>query len=185
MAVLKIFTNGERKLARKKTAVKAPRKSDVIREIMKEKPKASVKEIRAALDARGVKASDALISKLKYSRGRKTARKRGRRGRAPSANGHSQHGSKATAIRNMFHEMGVNARARDIVAALAGQGITVSAAQVSTLRKSAPRRGRPSGRGVADSVSLSQLIAAKHLAEQLGGIEAAQRALETLAKLTG
>ena len=81
--------------------------------------------------------------------------------------------------------MGVNARARDIVAALAGQGITVSAAQVSTLRKSAPRRGRPGGHGVADSVSLSQLIAAKHLAEQLGGIEAAQRALETLAKLTG
>src|SRR5262249_40629028 len=138
------------------------------------RPKATVKEVREALDARGVKASDALINKLKY--GRKPAGKKSKRA---SRNG--AHGSKADAIRGMFGEMGVKARARDVVAALAARGMVVTPAQVSTLRNKVPRRGHAASSAAV--VSYDHLLAAKSLAEQLGGISAAQRALESLAKL--
>ena len=162
-------------LAKKRTPAVAPRKSDVIREILKLQPKATVKDVRAALQERGVKASDALINKIKYGRkpGAKKTRTRGSNGSA---------GTKADAIRGMFGEMGAKARSRDVVAALAARGIKVTSAQVSTLRKTIG-----SGRAKASSaysVSLDHLMAAKALAQRLGGIAVAQRALESLAKLT-
>jgi arginine repressor len=162
-------------LAKKRTPAATPRKSDVIREILKSQPKATVKEVRAALQERGVKASDALINKIKY--GRKTS---GKKTRSRGANGSS--GTKADAIRGVFGEMGAKARARDVVATLAARGIKVTSAQVSTLRKTIDsRRGKAS---TAYSVSLDHLMAAKALAQRLGGIAVAQRALESLAKLT-
>jgi arginine repressor len=162
-------------LARKKTPAAAPRKSDVIREILKSQPKATVKEVRTALQERGVKASDALINKIKY--GRKTVAKKSR---ARGSNGSA--GTKADAIRGVFGEMGVKARSRDVVATLAARGIKVTSAQVSTLRKTvANSRARVV---TSYSVSLDHLMAAKALAQRLGGIAVAQRALESLAKLT-
>ncbi len=162
-------------MAKKRTPATAPRKSDVIREILKVQPKATVKDVRAALQERGVKASDALINKIKYGRkpGGKTTRRRG-----PNGAG----GTKADAIRAMFGEFGAKARSRDVVATLASRGIKVTSAQVSTLRKTIG-----SGRAkspAAYSVSLDHLMAAKALAHRLGGIAVAQRALESLAKLT-
>jgi hypothetical protein len=163
-------------LAKKKAVTTAPRKSDVIREIIKSRSKATIKEIRAELDRRGVEASDALINKIKYGRrtvgDKSAARKRGK----------IERGGKAAAIRGAFAEMGRDARARDIVARLAGRGIAVSPAQVSTLRKTLSRHDIASAQ--AHSVSLAQLLAAKQLAAQLGGIQAAQRALDSLAQLT-
>jgi len=162
-------------LVKKRTPAAAPRKSDVIREILKSRPKATVKEVRTALQERGVKASDALINKIKYGRKTTTKKSRGRR-----ANGSA--GTKADAIRGVFGEMGAKARSRDVVAELAARGIKVTSAQVSTLRKTIG-----SGRVKAAatySVSLDHLMAAKALAQRVGGIAIAQRALESLAKLT-
>jgi uncharacterized protein YneF (UPF0154 family) len=163
-------------LAKKRATAIVPRKSDVIRDIFKSQPKATVKEIKEALQQRGVKASDALINKIKYGRKRRGGKTRGTRRRANS------HGTKAEAIRNMFGTMGAKARARDVVAALAAKGIVVTSAQVSTLRKAIPRRGVVQST-VASSVSFDHLLAAKGLAGRLGGINVAQRALESLAKL--
>ena len=161
------------KLAKKKTPAAGPRKSDVIREILKSQSKATVKDVRLALEERGVKASDALINKIKY--GRKPAAKKTR-----GSNGSG--GSKADAIRGLFEEMGVNTRARDIVATLLRGGIKVTPAQVSTLRKrrwQRPCKGRDGLLGLARALNGGQ-----GLGQQLGGIAVAKRALESLAKLT-
>ncbi len=81
-------------------------KSSVIREILASHPKAAVKEIQAELTKRRVKASVALISKIKY--GRPTTRRKSRRG-----------GSKAEAIRGMWSTLGADARPRDVIDSLA------------------------------------------------------------------
>ena len=163
-------------MAKKKSTAKAPRKSDVIRDILKSQPKANVKEIRVALQARGVKASDALINKIKYGR-TPARRKKSRAGRRDNS-----HGTKADAIRSMFRKLGAKARSRDVVAALAARGMVVSSAQVSTLRKKIRHSG-PAAPATADSVSYDHLLAAKSLAQRVGGISIAQRALDSLAKL--
>jgi len=82
----------------------------------------------------------------------------------------------------MLGKLGSKARPRDVISALADQGIVVSSAQVSTLRKSPKRRA---GVAVASttSVSLEHLLAAKNLAERVGGIDAARQALASLAKI--
>jgi hypothetical protein len=59
-------------------AVRRGRKSNAIREVLSEQPTATVKEIQAALARKRVKASIALISKLKSGN---------RRGRKAAANG--------------------------------------------------------------------------------------------------
>ena len=141
-------------------------KSDAIRGIIKKQPTATVKEIQEALKKEGVKASDALVSKIKYARTGVKRRKRGRRT------------NKAEAIRTAWGELGKQTRPRDVMAHLAKRGVKVSSAQVSTLRH---KNGH-----VAQSehiVSLEHLLAAKSLVARIGSIETAQEALASLAKL--
>ena len=168
-------------MATKRSKAKAPaksepNKSDVIRDILEGNQSAGVKEIRAALDERGVKASDALINKIKY--GRNGAKKP--RGRAKG-----DKPSKADAIRDMLGELGEQARSRDVIAALAKRGMNVSSAQVSTLRKTLHSRGITFPSGGSHAVSLDNLLAAKNLVDRLGSIDAARQALASLAKLIG
>lgn len=164
-------------MAKKTVSNKSANKSDAIREILKEQPKAKVKEIRAALQQRGVKASDALINKIKYGRKPAGANGKARGRRRGSAT------SKADAIRSMLGKLGAKARPRDVIAALAERGVSVSSAQVSTLRKSSPRRAGAGDFSAAGAVPLDHLLAAKGLAERLGGIRVAQAALASLAKI--
>ena len=77
-----------------------------------------------------------------------------------------------------------------IVAALAKKGVKVSEGLASNVKyssKKAKRRGRkrPGVKppAVSDKVSLSTLVQAKKMAEQLGGVEKARDALSALAKL--
>jgi hypothetical protein len=95
-------------------------KSDAIREVLAKQSGATVKEIAAVLKTRRIKASVALISKVKY-------------GQKPSKRG--------------------------------------------------GKRGRPATNGSVHTVSLEHLLAAKHLVEKLGGVDAAWEALANLAKL--
>lgn len=102
--------------------------------------------------------------------------------------------SKADSIRSVARTMSRPVRPRDVIAALATQGITASSAQVSTVLgkmglrkrsgngKAALRRGR---RKSADQmVWLAHLLAAKRLVEELGGLEPAKAALDALARLS-
>lgn len=184
-------------------------KSDLVRNYIAQRPQASVKEIVESLKQQGTPVSIALASKIKYDRmrtgtgrgpGGGPGRGRGRKSAAVLNNG-SAGGTKADAIRQMAGTMERPVRPRDLVAAMAAQGVQVSPAQVSqVLRGMGMRRRRRGGRRVARegattarqtaasstsrSISLDSLIAAKKLADQLGGVDAAKQAVDALARLS-
>ena len=151
-------------------------KSDSIRKVLAAKPTATVKEIKAELNTQGVAASIALINKLKYDRKRGTKAKKPRQARGGV--------SKADAIRAKFDQLGYDARPRDVIAALTSEGVKVTSAQVSMLRAKLSANGKPTKAPVAaSSVPFEHLVAAKQLADRLGGINKARVALESFAKL--
>ena len=100
--------------------------------------------------------------------------------------------NKSVAIREYKSSHG-DAGPKAIAEALGKDGIKVTPAFVSTIlsnarRKSGKtRRRRRAGRAGAPrgNRSLAQLMQAKKLAKQMGGIEPARRALDSLAKLLG
>jgi hypothetical protein len=95
--------------------------------------------------------------------------------------------NKSAKIREAFEKLGANARPKDVIAHLATRRIKVSSAQVSNIksgskaRRTKDRKGRGRNRGTL--VALSDLQAAKKLAELLGSVESARSALAALAKL--
>ncbi len=123
--------------------------------------------------------------------------------RRASSNNHSADTSKADLIRAVARESDGPVRPRDVIATLAERGVTASSAQVSQVlaamglrRRRRRRKGtaaaapaagarrsvRQGSRG-AEMLQLDHLVAAKHLCEKVGGIEAAKTALDALAKL--
>lgn len=97
--------------------------------------------------------------------------------------------NKSKAIRD-YKEKNAGAGPKAVVEGLAAEGIKVTPQFVSTVlsnakRKSGKRRGRPPGRRAATVAngSLKQLLQAKRLAEQMGGVSAARQALDVLARL--
>lgn len=111
--------------------------------------------------------------------------------------------SKADAIRESIGRLGRRARPRDVIAELALKGVAVTSPQVSSLMKKMgiKRRRRLSGAaespaksaGVAtgrkrgprgsNGLSAGDLLEAKRLADQLGGVEKLQKALDVLLQL--
>jgi hypothetical protein len=78
------------------------------------------------------------------------------------------------------------AKASEVVAALAEQGIEVSTAMVYNLkarRKMGRRRRKAQARGEKINLSIDHLLAAKKFVEAAGGIGQAQEALAAFAKL--
>lgn len=107
--------------------------------------------------------------------------------------------SKADLIRQTAGALPKPVRPRDVMAALAQQGTEVSRGQVSqVLRGMGLRRRRRRGHAAAGGtaavrrssaadpvkLSLQSLLAAKKLADQLGGVEAAKQAVDALARLS-
>lgn len=104
--------------------------------------------------------------------------------------------SKSQAIRNYLGKK-PSATASEIVPALAEKGIKVTPGLVSNVKStSGPKRRRKKkagkkkmvkrrrpGRRAAATLSADDLMAAKKLAVQLGGIGEARRALDTLERL--
>ena len=93
--------------------------------------------------------------------------------------------NKAQAIRDVLKTMGNDAAPKDVIAQLATQKIEVSAAQVSNVKADIRRKEggfMPLGRGKG-ALTLESLKEAKHLADKLGGVDQARRALEALASL--
>lgn len=92
--------------------------------------------------------------------------------------------NKARKIREVLEELGPKATTRQVVETLAARRVRVSPAQVYNLRsmlgKSATGK---SGKSKAKSDGYSDLIAAKRLADAMGGIDQARAALDVLAKL--
>jgi hypothetical protein len=112
--------------------------------------------------------------------------------------------SKADAIRDAVSRLGRKARPRDVIADLAEKGVTVTSPQVSSLMKKLGikrRRRRGAQRGAANGavgqtssgakrgpratggLSANDLLDAKKLADQLGGVEKLKKALDLLEQL--
>lgn len=93
--------------------------------------------------------------------------------------------NKAQAIRGVLNAKGIETATKDVVAELAEKKITVSAAQVSNVKADVRRKSgglSTTGRGKGN-LTLESLLEAKQLADKLGGVDQAKRALDTLAKL--
>ncbi len=102
--------------------------------------------------------------------------------------------NKAEEIRNAAKELGgKKVRPRDVIAALAAKGITVSSPQVSSTlkaagfrkvrRKKATASAKAKDTAALGELSLEHLLAAKALIGKIGSIEAAKKAIDVLAKL--
>lgn len=186
-------------MARKAAAPETP-KSDAVRAYLAINPAATAKEIAASLKRDGIKISESLVAKVKARDSRTAGRGKSSRGRASTngAAGAATAGtSKAERIRHVAQNMDKPVRPRDVIATLASEGVSVSSAQVSGVLRSMGMRRRGRGRRVAaagspratmrstsDKLSLDNLLAAKRLVNQLGGIEAAKQAVDALAKLS-
>jgi hypothetical protein len=117
---------------------------------------------------------------------------RGRRKTGASASAlPGRRGEKAQAVRQSFAKLGPEARPRDVAADLLQQGIAVTRAQISLIRKQlrtgarTERVGRQplNSKSAVALVSVEQLVTARRLADELGGVEAARRLLDILLRL--
>ena len=181
-------------MARSK-ATATPNRSQAIRDYLADHGSANVKEIKQALSAQGLEVSDALISKVKY---RSPGLKKRKRRAVAATQENGAEVNKSEEIRKTFKELGPKTRTKDIVAALAAKGVSVAPAQVSTIKGSmkakrkarraagmaeaavAPSSGRASS---AKAISAEDLLVAKRLADQLGGVERLKSALSLLDQL--
>ncbi|HVA49328.1 MAG TPA: hypothetical protein VNH11_23385 [Pirellulales bacterium] len=174
-------------------------KSDTVRDYLKINSSASVAQIVDDLRPYGI--STALAQKIKYDKGRERSARpaRARRARAHSNSRDSGRGAKADAIREVAQQLEKPIRPRDVIAALGARGVTVSYAQVGQVLKGMGMRRkkrRKGGRRAATArtttaaatptpgLSLEALLAAKKLADQLGGVQAAKQAMDAIAKLS-
>jgi len=98
--------------------------------------------------------------------------------------------NKSQAIRD-FMQANPTTGPTETAAALTKQGVKVSPAMVSQVKTSAKKKKKPRGRPKATRAAksapakfeLSALVAAKKMADQMGGLEKAQAALAALEKL--
>jgi hypothetical protein len=104
--------------------------------------------------------------------------------------------SKSQAVRDYLAQH-PNAKPKEIAPAVkAEHGLEVSPQMISMIksksrRRGGRRRGRPAGaapvgrpRGSASRITVEDLVTAKRLADQIGGVARAQEALAALAKLS-
>ncbi len=97
----------------------------------------------------------------------------------------SEHGSKSQAIRDYLNA-NKTAKAAEVVEALAAKGITISAPAVYNLKaRQSMKKSRSKARkgGHAVTLSITHLLAAKKLVDELGGVAEAKEAIDALAKL--
>ena len=178
-------------------------RAELIRQTAKKMgKKVRPRDIIAALKEQGIVVSHSLVTKTLKRAGFKPkthgkkagARKETSAKKAAAAaadNGAAGQINKAQRIREVAKTLGKKVRPKDVIAELAEEGITVSSAQVSTTLAAAgyrrKRRGKKSAVAARNAggngLNLEALIAAKALANKLGGIEMAQEALAALKKL--
>jgi hypothetical protein len=100
-----------------------------------------------------------------------------------------RHGSKSAAIRD-YIASNPNAKPKEILSVLKARGIDVSVGLISMVKYAKPKvgkkRGRPKGtaKTSASGLSADQLLAAKALADSMGGIQKTREALDLIEKLS-
>lgn len=178
-------------------------KTQAVRDYFKANPGMGSKDVKAALEKSGVSVSLALVNKVKYEPGagkkrtgkkaaRKTAAKRkatakGRAGRPKSSGGASM----SDQIR-AYMAANPSASRPEIRAGLQAQGVDVKASLVNAVfikaRKGGGKKAKPGRRGrkpaaAAGALSAAELINAKQMIDQMGGIAKVREALGLLEQL--
>ena len=182
----------------KKKAAGGPTKSAAVREYLQQHPDATAKDVVPALAAQGIEVKEGLVSVIRSSLKRKGGRKgvkkkvarNGRAARTGSRAGKAPRGARSQAVREYLSQ-NPDASPRQVVSALAAQGIDVKETLVGSIKygKRAKTAGRKKGPGRAKpsrangTLTSDDLLEAKRLAERLGGIEQVRAALETLEQL--
>jgi hypothetical protein len=95
------------------------------------------------------------------------------------------HGSKSQAIRE-YLKANKKAKASEVVAALAEKGIVVTAPAVYNLKarqSMGKRRSKARSGGASIDLSITHLLLAKKLVDEVGSVEKAREAIDALAKL--
>jgi hypothetical protein len=173
-------------------------KTQAVRDYFKGNPGKGSKDVKADLAAAGVSVSLALVNKVKYEAGAKkkaakkaTARRtaaKGRAGRPKSTGGASM----SDQIR-AYMAANQGASRPEIRAGLQSQGVVVKASLVNAVfikaRKGGAKRAKPGRRGrkpaaaAASALSATELISAKQMIDQMGGIAKVREALGLLEQL--
>jgi hypothetical protein len=183
-------------------------KSQKIRDYLAGHPDAGPKQVADALNADGLGVSEQLVSNVKYNMAKPTKSRKKKAGKKKPVK--KRGGAKKTTQRkkSAARRAGVNksqairdyldrhpaATPKEIVAALAGQGLDVSMGLVSVVKYGAKRK-TPKGkkrkkvaRGRAAAgvggLSVEDLVAVKGLADRLGGAANLRQALELLERLS-
>jgi hypothetical protein len=178
-------------------------KSQAVRDYLTKHPGATAKEIISALAANGIEVSKDLANQVKHrSQDKKKGRKMAKTAARQTATSNEADVNKSEEIRKAFKEMGRRTRPKDVIAALAEKGVTVSSSQVSMVRASMKKKSAKARRLAAASseappaaassparaisangLSADDLIVAKRLADQLGGLERMKAVLAVLDQL--
>jgi hypothetical protein len=168
-----------------------------VRDYITQNPSASAADVVAAMSGQGLNIKDTTVYNIRTS-----MRKAGLIGDGPASSNNSaakasapargrrkgkgKHGAKANAIRKAIEELGTDFRNRDVIQRVKRMGYKVSAAQVAAVSKrmdlapAAPAAAPKTAR--QKELTLEAVKAAKKLADELGGIAAAKRALDALAE---
>ena len=193
-------------MAKNRSAEGASR-SELIRHYMSQNPTQSAQEVVAGLKGQGTIVTPGLVYQIKHARSKAkkaAARKMKRRAKArrraaqhsAATNAAPVRGAKADAIREVARAIGKRVRPRDVRATLAERGIAVTWAQISSVlagmgmrrrrrrRKPVASPSAPATSSTSAAVSIDDLVAAKKLANQLGGIDKAKAAISALARLS-
>lgn len=167
-------------------------KTAAVRDYQSKHPNASASDVVAALKEQGINISQAMVYNIR-SNSKKSPAKPGRKpaSAAVSSNGAVEHGGKSQAVRAAVRELGRKTPTKEIIDHLAGKGIEVSVALVAKVksRMKPGRKSRPATTAVApaarsnDQTTFDHLLAAKELADQLGGTDSLRRTLDILDKL--
>ena len=176
-------------------------KSDHVRDIFAENPTLGAKAVQQALAAIGVEVSIPLVNKVKYAKSADEGTKKpssGRRGRPAGANGNMSEDIRSYMEANPD---ATRPQIRDAMHA-AGQQVSTSLVNSVFLRvrasaskpATAARRGRPARSSVAAApvasvvnsgdLSATELINAKRIVDQFGGLDRVRQALSLLEQLT-
>ncbi|HUY93557.1 MAG TPA: hypothetical protein VMV10_32820 [Pirellulales bacterium] len=126
----------------KRPAPEHPSKSEAVRQYLQKHPGARPGEVVAALESQGVMVSGALASYVKYVRLGDKQRNAGPAKTVGRAPGGALAGDKADAIRAQIDRQGQRFRPRDIIAALAAEGVDVSLAEIIPIAQSLGMRPR-------------------------------------------
>ncbi len=179
----KLVTKKSPAKKKKRGTKKSPAKRVAVKKTVAKKAAAKKRPGKKSV-ARAITAKKSVVKKraVKKTVAKKPAPRKAET--QPNANGVN----KAQAIRDMAKDLGGTPRPRDVIAALAAQGITVVSAQVSTVLKTAGLRKNPKtnatiGKGRSHGLNSDQLFHVKALVDQLGGIDKLSELLSALERL--